>query len=294
MQRYYGKGQRVFGVVNALFLILLGLTCFLPFWHIFCKSLSSGAAVSANLVGLWPSQITLSSYQEALSDSKILQALWVSVKRVFFGTLFTMVLTILAAYPLSHSDRELPSRRYYTWFFIFTMLFSGGLIPSYILINNILKMTDTIWALTVPGALPIFNVIVLMNFFRQLPGEIREAAMVDGAGVGMTLMRIYLPLSVPCLATLGTFCIIGHWNAWFDALMFMRDPKNYPLQTYLQVVGSKLTVVRSLRDAQRMASMTQRSVTSAYTIICTIPILCVFPFLQRYIRSGLVLGSVKG
>lgn len=288
------RGYRVFTVFNIIFLGLLGLVCFLPFWHIFCKSLSSGAAVSANLVGLWPSGFTLQSYREALTDTRILRALWVSVERVCFGTLFTMATTILAAYPLSFDARAFPSRRVYSCVFIFTMLFGGGTIPTYILINNILRMTDTIWAITVPGAVVVANTIMLMNFFRNLPKEIREAALVDGAGQIATLVKIYLPLSAPCLATLASFCVIGHWNAWFDALLFMRDPANYPLSTYLQVVGSKLTAIKSLHDAERMMEMSQRSITSAYTIICTVPILCAFPLLQKYIRSGLVVGAVKG
>jgi len=288
------QGYKVFSVFNLVILFFLALICFLPFWHIFCKSVSSGVAITSNSVGLWPKEFTLINYIEAFKNVEILQALWVSLKRVFFGTLFTMVTTILAAFPLSYDNREFPSRKIYRWYFIFTMLFSGGLIPSYILINNILKLTDTIWAITVPGAVVISNTIMLMNFFRNLPKEIREASIVDGAGHMSTLFRIYLPLSVPCLATLTTFCIIGHWNAWLDAIIYNRNPANYPLSTYLQVTGSKLTVIRSLRDAERMMEQSQRSISSAYTIICTVPILCIFPFLQKYVRSGLTVGAVKG
>lgn len=288
------RGYKVFSVLNVFILGFLGLICFLPFWHIFCKSVSSGVAITSNSVGLWPKEFTVVNYVEAFKNAEILRALWVSLKRVFLGTLLTMTTTILAAFPLSYDNKEFPSRKVYRWYFIFTMLFSGGLIPSYILINNILKMTDTIWAITVPGAVVIPNTIMLMNFFRNLPREIRESANVDGAGHIDTLVYIYLPLSIPCLATLVTFCIIGHWNAWLDAIMYNRNPANYPLSTYLQVVGSKLTVIRSLHDAERMMEQSQRSISSAYTIICTIPILCIFPLLQKYIRSGLTVGAVKG
>jgi len=285
--------RRIFTVTNTLFLALLALSCFLPFWYIFCMSLSSGGAASANLVSFWPKEFTLQSYGEAFSDIKILQSLWVSVQRVFLGTVITMVLTIMAAYPLSMESQQFPGRMVYMLFFVFTMLFSGGLIPSYILINNILKMSDTIWVLVVPGALPVFNVIVLMNFIRQLPKELKEAAYVDGAGYISTMLRIIIPLSLPSLATLTLFCVIGHWNAWFDALIYMHNPKHYPLQTYFQVVSSKVVNIHSLDDVIRMAKVSQRSLTSAYTIICILPILFAFPILQRHIRSGLVVGSIK-
>lgn len=294
MKQYDTRGYRVFTVFNTIFLCLLALLCFLPFWHIVCKSFSSGAAVSSGQIGLWPKGFTLKSYQEAVSDARILRATWVSIKRLFFGTLFTMVTTVLQAYPLSLEKKEFPSRTAYTLFFAFTMFFGGGLIPSYILINKVLHLTDTIWAITVPGAVVVSNGIMLMNFFRNLPKEMREAAQIDGAGHATILLRIYLPLSVPCLATLVTFCVVGHWNAWMDALMFMRNPDNYPLQTFFQTVGAKLTAIKSLRDAERMMEMSQRSISSAYTVLCTLPILAIYPFLQKFIRSGLVVGSVKG
>jgi len=288
------RGYKIFSVFNLILMIILSILWFLPFWHIFCKSISSGVAITSNAVTIYPMEITFKNYQEAFQNVEVLQALWVSLKRVFLGTLFTMVTTILTAFPLSYDEKEFPSRKVYRWYFIFTMLFGGGLIPTYILLRNIMHLNDTIWVLTVPGAVVTSNIIMLMNFFRNLPKEISEAAIVDGAGHMDKMWRIYMPLSIPCLATLTTFCVIGHWNAWFDAIIYNNSPTNYPLSTYLQVYGSKLSVIRSMRDAQRMMEQSTRSLSSAYTIICTVPILCIFPLLQKYIRSGLTVGAVKG
>ena len=191
------RGYRVFTICNIVFLGLLGLVCFLPFWHIFCKSLSSGAAVSANLVGLWPSGFTLQSYKEALTDARILRALWVSVERVFFGTLFTMVTTILAAYPLSFDARTFPSRRIYSCVFIFTMLFGGGTIPTYILINNILKMTDTIWW-TARGRLPHWSRFICPCRRPVWPHWRASASSVIGTPGLTPCCSCGIPPTTPC------------------------------------------------------------------------------------------------
>jgi putative aldouronate transport system permease protein len=204
-----------------------------------------------------------------------------------------MLITIITAYPLSKEKKDFPGRSIYTWFFIVTMLFSGGLIPSYLLIRN-LGLMGNIWALILPSTVPIFNILVLLNFFRQLPKEIEEAAIIDGASHFNVLARIFLPLSAPSLATLILFCSIGHWNAWFDGMIYMRDPETYPLTTYLQILITKMQTINTLADAQKMERISRRSMIMAYITISMLPIMFVYPFLQRYIKKGLVLGSVKG
>jgi len=204
-----------------------------------------------------------------------------------------MLITIITAYPLSKEKKDFPGRSIYTWFFIVTMLFSGGLIPSYLLIRN-LGLLGNIWSLILPSTVPIFNILVLLNFFRQLPKEIEEAAIIDGASHFTALVKIFVPLSMPSLATLVLFCAIGHWNAWFDGMIYMRDPEAYPLTTYLQILITKLQQINTLADAQKMERISRRSMIMSYITISMVPIMCVYPFLQRYIKKGLVLGSVKG
>ena len=285
---------RVFTVVNTAFILLWMFLCVAPFLHMLAVSLSSVGPANANIVGLWPVEFTVNAYQEALQDAQILSSLRMSFLRVLLGVLIQMVFTILAAYPMSRDSKQFPGRKVYVVLIVFTMLFSGGLIPGYLLIVNYLKLANTVWALVLPNAVPVFNLIILMNFFRQIPKEIEEAAVVDGATHGTMLLRVYLPLSINALLTLVLFACVGHWNAWFDGLIYMRDPIYYPLSTYLRALSDRLQNVSTMEDARLLMRISPRTMLMAYTVICTVPIVCVYPFLQRYVKSGLVLGSVKG
>jgi putative aldouronate transport system permease protein len=287
------KSRIVFEVFNYLFLTSYFVVCILPFIHIIAVSFSGRGPADANLVGFWPKEFTIENYVRALNDEYIIMPFFNSVKRVVLGVVCNMLITIITAYPLCKDKKDFPGRSVYTWFFIFTMLFNGGLIPSYLLMRN-LGLLGNIWALILPGTVPIFNILVLLNFFRQLPKEIEEAAIIDGASQFNVLTRIFLPLSAPCLATLILFCAIGHWNAWFDGMIYMRNPEEYPLTTYLRVIQTKLTSVNSYSDAQRMERIARRALLMSYITISMLPIMFVYPFLQRYIKKGLVLGSVKG
>ncbi|MBQ8802611.1 MAG: carbohydrate ABC transporter permease [Tyzzerella sp.] len=289
------KKQKVsiFQMVNTTFLICLALVGILPFVHMIAVAFSGGAASASNSVGLVPVDFSLNAFEEVLQDKSFMKSIVISVVRVFLGTVITMVLTILTAYPVSLSAKEFPGRKFYVVFMVITMLFSGGLLPAYIL-NTRIGLVNTIWALVVPGAIPIFNVIVLLNFYRGIPNEIREAALIDGADDFCCLKNIYLPLSRPCLTTLTMFCVIGHWNAWFDGLLYMRDNTKYPLQTYLQVYLSSLSDIKSQQEVTQMLATSDRSLMYAYIVLSCIPILLVFPLLSKHIKSGLVLGSVKG
>lgn len=283
----------LFTIFNYLFLSIAILICILPFIHITAVSFSEAGPANANLVGLVPIGFNIECYREALSDPKIIKPFFNSINRVVLGVTLNMMLTILVAYPLSKESNRFPGKSLYTWILIVTMLFSGGIVPTYVLINR-LKLINTIWALILPGAVPVFNIIVLLNFFRQLPNEIEESAFIDGSSYFDSLIKIYLPLSVPSLATLTLFCTIGHWNAWFDGLIYMRDPTKYPFTTFLQVLVHRLREVQSLQDAEKMARISQRSLIMCYIVISILPIMCVYPFLQKHIRTGLTLGSVKG
>ncbi|MBQ7247664.1 MAG: carbohydrate ABC transporter permease [Lachnospiraceae bacterium] len=287
------KKISVFQIVNASILILMAVVGILPFIHMVAVAFSGGAASASNSVGLLPVDFSLEAFREALSDDSFMRSVGISALRVFLGTTITMVLTILTAYPVCFDKKEFPARTFYVVFMVITMLFSGGLLPAYIL-NTRLGLVNTIWALVVPGAIPIFNVIVLLNFFRNIPKEVREAAIIDGADDFLCLRKIYLPLAKPALMTLTMFCIIGHWNAWFDGLLYMRDNTLYPLQTYLQVYLSSLSDIKSQQDVVQMLSVSDRSLMYAYIVLSCIPILLVFPLLSKHIKNGLIIGSVKG
>ena len=283
----------VFGsiLINAV-LICGAVICVLPVLHILAVSFSANGPANANLVGLWPVQFNLLAYKEVAKDSKMVAALIQSIRRILLGVPVNMLLTILCAYPLSYQKEEFPLRSLYSGIVIFTMLFSGGLIPYYILINR-LGLMDTLWALVLPG-IPVFNVIIMMNFFRQIPPEIREAASIDGAGHFSILIRIILPISGAVISTLTLFCFVGHWNAWFDALIYLKDAAKQPLQNYIRTQIVRLSTSPDLEEAKRLAFIARRSLLFARIFVSIIPILIVYPFMQKYFRKGIVIGAVKG
>lgn len=286
-------GRSLFRILNYVFLIGLALTCLIPLIHILAVSLSSNVAASAGIVKLWPKELTFESYEFVLSKGEFLASLWITVKRVVLGTGVSMILTILIAFPLSKSGRELKFRTGYAWFFVFTILFSGGLIPWYMTVRAT-GLLDSIWALVIPGAVPVFNVILLLNFFRGLPKELEEAAFVDGAGYWTTLWRVYVPLSMPSIATIMLFTIVGHWNSWFDGLVLMNSQHNYPLSSYLQtvIVQASLTNM-SAEQLANLASVSDRTVKAAQIFVGALPILAFYPFIQKYFVKGMVIGGVK-
>jgi putative aldouronate transport system permease protein len=283
---------KLFTVVNYTFLTLLSIACIIPLVHILAVSFSGKAAANANLVGLLPVQFTVEAYSKTLENENFLRSLWLAVQRTTLGTLISMVLVTLAAYPLSKEVQHFKRRSLYTWFFVFTMLFSGGLIPFYILIQE-LNMMNTIWVLIIPGAVSVWNMILLLNFFRGVPKDLEEAAFIDGAGHLRTLFSIYLPVSMPAIATLSLFSMVGHWNSWFDGLIFMTDHKNYPLATFLQTIIVQQDFSKVTVRPEDLENISQRTVKAAQIFIGMAPILLVYPFLQRFFVKGIVLGAVK-
>ncbi|WP_217597327.1 carbohydrate ABC transporter permease [Cohnella sp. GbtcB17] len=288
------RGQKIFSVFNYALLTLTAVLCLLPLIHVIALSFSDNAAVSGGLVTLWPVRFTWEPYAYVLERSAFWKAFGVTLQRAALGTAVNVLLVILLAYPLSMSGEKLRARTLYVWIFFFTMLFNGGLIPTYILIKEI-GIMDTLWALVLPGAVTVFNLILMLNFFRQVPEELEDSAMIDGAGHWRTLWQIYVPISTPAIATITLFCVVGHWNAWFDGLIYMRDAAHYPLQSYLQTIVVKFDFqTMSATDAQRLAQLNDRSVKAAQMVVAAVPILLVYPFLQKYFVSGIKLGSVKG
>jgi putative aldouronate transport system permease protein len=296
MKSYDTFGRRLFVVGNYTILTVTAILCLLPFINLLATSLSGGTAVAAGEVKFWPVDFTWKSYEFVMKSEQFSQALYVAVERVVLGVGVNMFLTILAAYPLSKERGNFRWRSAYSWFFIVTILFSGGLIPWYVVISKT-GLIDSIWALILPGALPVFNVIVLLNFFRGLPKELEEAAFIDGASHWTVLWKIFAPLSKPALATLTLFCVVNHWNSWFDGLILMNRSEHYPLQSYLQTViinpENFISMARG-EYSDLLNFVNARTSRAAQLFVGTLPILLVYPFLQKYFTSGLVLGSVKG
>jgi putative aldouronate transport system permease protein len=284
----------VFAVFNYTFLILVAAACLLPMINVLAISFSSSTAESAGLVKLWPVDFTLKSYQFVLNKPEFITAFLISLKRVAVGVPVNMLLTILIAYPLSKDKRIFKHRNTYAWYFVITILFSGGLIPWFMTIKAT-GIMDSFWALILPGAVPVFNIILMLNFFKSIPPELDESALMDGASVWQTLWKIALPLSMPAVATLTLFCIVTHWNSWFEGLILMNNPIHYPLQSYLQtvVVNRDITLL-STADQVTLATVSERTSRAAQVFVATLPVLLVYPFLQKYFAEGIMLGSVKG
>jgi putative aldouronate transport system permease protein len=286
-------GSILFDIFLVIVLVALALLCILPLWYTLCLSLSDKSAAAGGLVGLWPVHFTLLSYQAILGDANFFHSAWISFQRVVLGTGCELVATLLAAYPLSKTVKQFPARNIIMWFLVFAMLFSGGLIPWYQTMKWI-GMINNIWGLVLGNSLPIFNVILVMNFFRNLPKEIEEAALIDGAGPWQMLFQIYLPLSKPVIATVTLFSMVYHWNEFFNGLVLTTRQVNYPLQTYIQQMLVVInTGVMTPEQLQQLNELSNQTLNAAKIFIAMIPILLIYPFLQKYFITGITMGSVK-
>ncbi|MXY92875.1 MAG: carbohydrate ABC transporter permease [Caldilineaceae bacterium SB0670_bin_27] len=288
-----GFGSRVFDIFNHTFLLVLGLSCIIPLIHLLALSFSDRAAATGGLVTLWPVRPTPITYEKVLEAGVFLNAFWISVIRTAVGTTLQMILIVLISFPLSKSKEEMPFRNIIMGSVVFAYLFNGGLIPWFLVIRK-LGMLNTIWALIIPQALPLWNVILMMNFFRRVPKELEEASIIDGATYWQILLHVYLPISVPALATLTLFGAVGHWNAWFDGMILIADRDLIPLQTFLRTVVVKMDMNEFMRNPEDFDMFSDRSLRAAQTLVTVVPILVVYPFLQRYFVSGITLGALKG
>ena len=287
------RGEKIFGVANTFHMLFLALICLLPLLHILAVSFSDAAAASGNLVKFWPMGFNTAAYQMVFTNKTFVRAFGISVLRTTLGTAVNLIMVILSAYPLSKEEQQLKGRNVIIWFFTLPMLISGGLVPTYILIKN-LHLINNFWVLILPGCVPTFYVIMMMNFFRGISSTITEAAIIDGASESKILMQIMLPLSLPSIATITLFSMVGHWNEWFGGMIYMNSTNNWPLQTLLrQMLKTIDTSIFSSTELLRMKQLSSRSFQSAQIIFATVPILCVYPFLQRYFISGLTIGAVK-
>lgn len=290
------KGSKVATFFIYAFLTLAAFISLAPMLNTVALSFSSSAAAASGSVYFWPKGFNLSSYSKILNDSAFKRAFLVSVERVILGGGINMLLCVIMAFPLSRSVKQFKYRNVYMWFLMFTMLFSGGIIPTYMVVNKV-GIMNSIWALVLPGAVPVYNIILMMNFFKGLPNSLEEAALMDGASPLTVLFKIFLPISLPSLATITLFTIVGHWNSFFDGLIYINDQAKIPLQTYLQQLSLQAQqMMQGKLTSEQMIELSQTStltLNSAKILVSMIPILIVYPFLQRYLINGLVLGSVK-
>lgn len=287
-------GSRTFDIINIALLGLLLVSCLYPIWYTFCVSISDKSAANAGLVTIYPIGFSIASYREIVSDSLFFNSFWISIQRTVLGTLVSMLISVLMAFPLARSRREFKLRNTFMWILVFCMLFNGGLIPWYLTIQQY-HLINSIWALVLGGGVPIFNVILIMNFFRNLPKELHEAAVVDGAGPWSILFRIYIPCSIPVLAAVALFISVYHWNEFFNGLVLMNTSDKYPLQTYIQQLVVNIPTGTTLTPDQykKLSELSNRTLNAAKVFIAMVPMLLVYPFLQRYFVSGIMLGSVK-
>lgn len=286
-------GQRIINLLFIVILILLALSCLLPLVYNLAVSLSSKAAAEAGLVSFWPVDFTVNAYREIMGEKSFFISFWVSIKRVFFSLITTLPILTMAAYPLAKTTREFKPRNVMLWIFLFCMLFSGGTIPWYMVMKSY-KLMNSAFGLAICGGVPVFNLILMVNFFQGIPKELEEAAMVDGAGPWYILFRIVVPLSKPVLATIALFTIISHWNEFFQGLVLSTGEEFYPLQTYIKQLIFQLDTSQLTAEQIRQAAMMSNTTLNAAKIfISMVPVLCIYPFLQKYFVTGITLGGVK-
>ena len=293
------RGRIAFEIVNYTILALLALMCIFPFVHLLAVSFSADEFTSKGEVFLIPQGFTLQAYEYLAQKKEFFTALGISVLRTVIGTALSLVVIVMTAYPLSKTDGRFKGRTGFTWFFLITMFFGGGLFATYFLYKQ-LGLLNSFLVYVLPGACDVWFVLMMMNFFRGIPKEIEEAALIDGAGQFSILFKIYIPLAMPSIATIVLFTAIGQWNSWFDGIMFMNDPGKYPLQSYLytMIVSSDPTKQSGFTltpdQLEALKNIGGKNLQSAQIFLGILPIALVFPFLQRFFVKGITVGSVKG
>ena len=292
-----GKGYRIFSVFNILLMILICLMIIFPLYYMLIVSISDGAAIMSGQVNFLQVGFSLRAYRAAFKDANFIKSYWNTVVITACGTTVNLLMTTLFAYPLSRSD--LMGRKLLMKIAVFTMFFTGGMIPSYMLVNS-LGMNNTYWALILPGAINVYNATIMRTFFEGIPMDMTEAAYVDGANDVRILWQVILPLSKPILFTLLLFYAVGHWNGFFSALLYLSDKSTYPIQMFVRsVVFSGDTLGMSMASYNSSTEMgaellSEEGAKYAIILLSMVPILVVFPFVSRYFKSGVMIGAVKG
>ncbi|MBQ8087991.1 MAG: carbohydrate ABC transporter permease [Clostridia bacterium] len=288
------RGEKILRAINYTVLVLVAAVCLIPVWHVFCASISDPQMLNANQkIVFWPlGEWTIGGYQQVLKTKYILHAYLNTIFYVAFSTFIGMALTIFGAYGLSR--KHLALRKPLNFFLTFTMLFSGGLIPTYIVVRN-LGMLDTIWAIIIPGCVSVYNMMIMRTSFASVPEALEEAAEIDGAGHFTILFGIILPVSKAVLAVITLFYVVQNWNSWFHTAIYVRKREMYPLQLWLRdIVISESTASLELDSGDVNAfNQTRMLVKYCVIVISIIPMMIVYPFVQRYFVKGVMIGSIK-
>jgi len=287
-------GYRTFSVINYLILTVFSFLCIYPLINILAVSLSSNEAITRNEVNLWPVGFNVEAYKIVLSDPRIWLAYKNTIVYCIFSVIVHQLMATLVAYPLS--KKRLSGRGIFTFILTFTTLFKAGLIPTYLVVRST-GLINTMWALIIPGAIPVWNVIILRTYFQNsIPNELEEAAVIDGAGNFKILMKIFIPLSMPIYAAFTLFFAVGMWNNFFSALIYLNDRNKFPLQVVLRdiIISGSSTVASAFKSTFGEETIVSESLKSATIILVVAPIIMVYPALQKYFIKGMFLGSVKG
>lgn len=293
MTRSFSLSSRIFDTVNVLFLIFVSLVTLLPFLYVIASSLAASEEVTKHTFLLFPSKFDFTAYKYIFSTNSISRSLWVSIMITLFGTLTNLMMTSLMAYPLARKD--MGYRRSVLFLVTFSMIFSGGMIPTFLVVKEV-GLMDSYLSLIVPGAISAFYLIVLKNFFQQLPDGLEESAKIDGCNDFQIFYKIILPLSKPALATLTLFYAVSHWNSYFSAVLYINDASKWPIQVLLRqiVILSQGGFGDSTQFSDSFVVPPAVTIKMAVIVVSMMPILCVYPFLQKHFAKGLYLGSIKG
>lgn len=287
-----GWGSRAFDAANVCLMLFVALATVLPVWHLLVVSISDGHAVQTGKVLLLPHQITWATYAKIFQDASILRAYKNTLYYTLLGTAINMAMSILCAYPLSKA--RLLGRKPLSVFVVIPMYVSGGMIPNYLLINN-LGLINTVWALVLPGAISTYNMVIMRTFFKSLPDDLEESARIDGAGEWRILLKIVLPLSTPIIATMIMFYAVGHWNSFFSAIIYLNQKSLYPIQVLLRnIVIANETQEYIAETASSSMEIISTTIKYAVVMVVITPILCIYPFAQKYFVKGMLVGSLKG
>lgn len=290
------SAEHLFDAVLYLFLTGIFLVTFYPFWNILVISLNNATDTLRGNLYFWPRSLTFESYITIFRNPEIWSAIRVTVLRTVIGTSFSLFFISLLAYPLS--KRHLFGWKYFSFFFVFTMYFGGGLIPSYMVIKSV-GLIDSFWVYIFPGLIGVFLMILVRTFMEQIPGEIEESSRIDGANDLQIFFRIIIPLCVPVLATIGLFLAIGQWNAWYDSYVYTYKPGLKTLQAVLVKILNQFQTDSMMSDAQQLANSSKQvpvsseSIRMAVTMVATLPIILVYPFVQKYFVKGIMMGAIK-
>lgn len=283
--------DKIIDAFTIIISVIVLAACIYPIYYIIILSFNTGLDASRGGIYLWPREFTLDNYQKVLSDSKWMQALLVSVLRTVSGTVITVLFTSMFGYTLAKED--LRFKRFYKIWLIVAMYFSGGMIPTY-MVFKALHLTNSFWIYIVPSALDYFFVLLFVSYFKEHPKELRESAIIDGASEAQVYFKVIWPISKPIIATFTLFSAVNQWNSYFDAVIYVQNQNLKPLAKYLVEIINSSATSRIASPYGRTATFTTQSLQLAVMVISILPIIVVYPFLQKYFEKGMMLGAVKG